>query len=324
MKRSLLFFLATLLLAPAVPTRSARASEYPTRPLRFIVPFPPGGGADTLARVVSAGIGEILGQQVVIDNRAGAGGNIAAELAARAAPDGYTLLQTNIAHAISATVYRKLGYDLVDDFSAVTGLASTPYMLLIAPTLKAPSVKEVIAYAKRHPGELRYGSSGSGGSSHLAMELLKAMAGFDATHIPYKGAMPGMIDLMSGRIELMFNTLGVALNQVRSGKLRALAVSSARRFPTASEYPTIAESGVPGYEAYTWYGIMVPAGTKQEIVSQLHATTVSALRKPGLRDQLISQSYEIVGSSPADFAAHVKSEMSKWGEIVKSWGARVE
>jgi tripartite-type tricarboxylate transporter receptor subunit TctC len=321
MKRNLLFILATLLLAATVCMQSARASAYPVRPLRFVVPFPPGGGADTLARTISAGIGETLGQQVVIDNRAGAGGNIAAELVAKAAPDGYTLLQANIAHAISATVYKKLGYDLVDDFSAVTGLASTPYMLLIAPTFKASSVKDVVEYARRNPSQLRYGSSGRGGSSHLAMELLQAMAGFEATHIPYKGAMPGMIDLMSGRIQLMFSTLGVALNQVKSGKLRGLAVSSAERFPTALEFPTIAESGVPGYVAYTWYGIMVPVVTKPEIISRLYDAAASALRKPGLKDKLISQSYQIVGSSPAAFAAHVKSEISKWGPIVKSSGA---
>jgi tripartite-type tricarboxylate transporter receptor subunit TctC len=322
--KSRLPILLLVLLGANICIEAAWGNDYPVRPLRLIVPFPPGGGADTLGRMVAARIGETLAQQIVIDNRAGAGGNIAAELAARAAPDGYTLLQTNVAHAISVSLYRKLGYDLEKDFSPVSELASTPYMLLVTPALPVATVKELVSYAKSRPSELRYGSSGSGGSSHLAMELFKSTAGFNATHIPYKGAAPGMMDLTSGQIHLMFNTLGVALAQVKAGKLRGLAVTSAKRFRTASEFPTIAESVVPGYEATTWYGVMVPAGTSQKIVSQLHAAIVTALRTPALKDQLESQSYAIVGSRPAEFAAHVRSEISKWAAIVKSSGAKIE
>jgi len=303
---------------------AAAAQEYPTKSLRFIVPFPPGGGADTLGRLVGVKVAESLGHQVVIDNRAGAGGNIAAEVAARSAPDGYTLLQANVSHAISASLYRKLSYDLVKDFVPVTMLASTPYMLMVNPAVPANSVKELIALAKSRPGQLNYGSSGNGGSSHLATELFRSMAGLELRHIPYKGATPGMTDLMSGQIQMMFNTLGIALPLVKAGKLKGLAVTSSRRAPTAPDHPTIAEAGLAGYEASTWYGVMVPAGTPSPIVAKLHAAFVAALNTPELRERLTNQSYELVGNTPGQFAEYVRTEIPKWAGVIKSSGVKTD
>ncbi|MBI4191885.1 MAG: tripartite tricarboxylate transporter substrate binding protein [Betaproteobacteria bacterium] len=303
---------------------AAAAQEYPAKSLRFIVPFPPGGGADTLGRLVGVKVAESLGHQVVIDNRAGAGGNIAAEVAARSAPDGYTLLQANVSHAISASLYQKLNYDLVKDLVPVTMLASAPYMLMVNPAVPANSVKELIALAKSRPGQLNYGSSGSGGSSHLATELFRSMAGLELRHIPYKGATPGMTDLMSGQIQMMFNTLGIALPLVKAGKLKGLAVSSSRRVPTAPDHPTIAEAGLAGYEASTWYGVMVPVGTPTPIVSKLHAAFVAALNTPELRERLTNQSYELVGNTPSQFAEYVRTEIPKWAGVIKSSGVKTD
>lgn len=302
-------------------TQNSVAQTYPTKALRFIVPFPPGGGADLIARLVAQKASESLGQQIVIDNRLGAGGNIGAEMAAQSPADGYTLLEANVSHAISVSLYKKLNYDLVKDFSAVTQLASTSFMLTLTPGSSVSSVKELIATVKAQSGQVNYGSAGSGSQSHLAMELLKSMAGINARHIPYKGATPAIIDLMSGQIQMMFNTLAVAVPHVKGGKLKGLAVTSTRRVPVAPDYPTIAESGLPGYEATTWYGVMLPAQTPSSIVEKLHKTFVAAMNSPELRDRLASQSFEIVGSNPSEFAAYVRSEIPKWTKVVKSSNA---
>ena len=302
----------------------AAAQTYPSKPLRFVVPFAPGGGADTLGRLVSQKVAESLGQQVIVDNRGGAGGNVAAEVVARALPDGYTLLQANVAHAISASLYRKLNYDLIKDFAPITLLASSPYLLMVNPAVQASSVKELIALAKARPGQLTYGSSGTGGHSHLLTELFNSMAGVKVRHVPYKGAGPAMIDLIAGQIQISFNTLGVALPLVKSGKLKGLAVTSSRRVPEEPGYPTIAEAGVNGYEALTWYGVMAPAKTPNSIIEKLHKEFTAALNSPDLKGRLADLSFEPVVNTPTQFAEYVRSEIPKWAAVVKSTAAKAD
>jgi len=311
-------------LAAATPQVHAQASAYPARPLRFVVPFPPGGGADNLARILGARVGDSLGQQVVVDNRAGAGGNIAAEVAARAPADGHTLLQANVAHAISASLYRKLGYDLQRDFLPVTQLASVPFFLATTPAVPARTVQEMIALAKSKPGELNYASSGSGGPSHLAMELLKSMTGADLRHIPYKGGTPALADVLGGQVQFMFFTPIVAQPLFASGRLRALGVSSAKRVAYAPDIPTVAEAGVPGFEASTWFGVMLPAGSPAVAVKRLHAEFTAALAVPEVRERLLAQGFDLIGSTPEQFGAYVRAELPKWARVVKAVGARVD
>lgn len=308
----------------ALASATGLAQPYPDRPLRFVIPFPPGGGADNLARIVGQKAGDNLHQQIVIDNRAGAGGNIAAEVVARATPDGYTLLQGNVAHTISRSLYRKLNYDFVKDFTPVTQLASIPFVLLVSPALPASSVKDLIALAKAKPGELNYASSGSGGPSHMAMELFKSMAGAEIRHIPYKGAAPAATDVIAGRVQMMFFTLSAGLPHVKSGKLKPLAIAGARRVPQAPDVPTVNEAGVPGFEATTWFGVMVPAGTPNPVISQLHGAFSAALNAPEVRERLLAQGFELVGSTPIQFAAYIKAEIPKWANVVKASGAAVD
>lgn len=302
----------------------ARAQPYPDKPLRFVIPFPPGGGADNLARIVGQRVGEDLGQPLVVDNRAGAGGNVAAEVAARSAPDGYTLLQANVAHAISSTLYRKLNYDLLKDFDAVTQLASIPFVLLVNPSLGAGSVSELIGVAKKRPGQLNYASSGNGGPSHMAMELFKSMAGVEMRHIPYRGAAPAATDVIAGRVHMMFFTVSAALPYVKSGKLQALAIASARRSPQLPDLTTVNEAGIPGFEASTWFGVVVPAKTPARGIERLHAAFTGALRAPGVRDRLLAQGFEIIGSTPSEFGAYMRAEIPKWAAVVKAAGVVAE
>lgn len=302
----------------------APAQSYPTKSIRFVVPFPPGGGADTIARIVGQSVSDRLGEQIVVDNRAGAGGNIAAEIASKANPDGYTLLQGNVAHTISASLYRKLNYDFIKDFAAVTELASTPFLLLANPSVPGGSVRELIALAKAKPDQLNYGSSGTGGPSHLAAELLKSMAGIEVRHVPYKGASPAANDLIAGRIQMMFFTIAAGLPHVKAGRLKALAIASAKRTPLAPEIPTVAESGVPGYEAGTWYGVLVPAGTSGQVVVKLHEAFAAALNVPHVRKRLTGLGFEVVGSTPQQFAGYIESEIKKWARVVKASGAVAE
>jgi tripartite-type tricarboxylate transporter receptor subunit TctC len=303
---------------------AALAQAFPERPLRFVIPFPPGGGADNLARVVSVPAAERLGQQIVIDNRAGAAGNIAAEVVSKAAPDGYTLLQANVSHAISTSLYKKLNYDLLHDFVPVTQLASIPFVLAAYPGTGVGSVKDLIARAKAKPGDFAYASSGNGGPSHLAMELLKSMAGVDIRHIPYKGAVPGATDLIAGNVHFMFFTVSAALPLMAGGRLKTLGIASPRRTPLAPDLPTISESGLPGFEATTWFGVMAPRRTPDAVTAQLHRVFTGALKIPDVRERLMKQGFEIVGSTPDEFAAYVKSEIPKWARVVKASAATVD
>ena len=299
-------------------------AQYPGKPVRLIVPFPPGGGTDTLARIVGQKLGETLGQQVIIDNRPGAGTNIGAEIAARSAPDGYTVLMGNISHAINVTLYSKLSYDLAKDFAPVSLLASTPNILVVHPSVPVKSVKELVALAKARPGQLDYASSGSGSSAHLAGELFLNMTGVKMTHVPYKGGGPAVIALVGGQCSVGFATTPSVVAHVKSGKMRGLAVTSAQRSPSTPELPTLNEAGVKGYEAGTWYGFLVPTGTSKEIIARLHAESIKLLKQSDVRQRLDNAGFEAIGNTPEEFGAYIRSEIEKWGKVVRTAGVRVE
>jgi tripartite-type tricarboxylate transporter receptor subunit TctC len=323
------FYLALLVWALPVAAIAQTASPgagltYPSKPVRYIVPFPPGAGNDIIARIVGQRLAEKWGQQIVVDNRPGAGGNIAAETTARAAPDGYTVFQFNVANAIAASLYPKLNYDPIRDFAAVTQLASSPFLLVVHPAVKAKTTQELIALAKAEPGKLNYASSGNGGSGHLVAELFKAMAHINLVHIPYSGGGPAMNDLLGGQVQILFAVPAAALPHVKAGRLRALAVSSLKRIKLAPELPTIAESGVVGFEGSAWYGVVVPALTSRAIVAKLNSDILQVLQQQEILERLSGQGVEVVGSSSEDFAHFIKSEVSKWSRVVKISGAKVE
>lgn len=303
---------------------AAWAQDYPSKPIRFILPFPPGGGTDTLARIVGQKLGENLGQTIVLDNRPGAGANIGAEIGAHSVADGYTLTMGNVAHAINMTLYAKPGYDLARDFAPITLLASTPNILVVHPSVAAKSVQELIALAKAKPGQLNYASSGSGSSAHLAAELFKSMAGVNLTHVPYKGGGPAVTSLVGGETVVGFATAPSVLQQIKSGRLRGLAVTTIKRTAAAPDLPTIAESGVANYDANTWYGALVPAKTATAIVTRLHAEFIKIMRSADILERIAVLGYEPSTTTPQEFAAYIKSEIAKWGKVVKATGIRAD
>jgi tripartite-type tricarboxylate transporter receptor subunit TctC len=321
--KAILRVLLSLMLCSIWSVVSAQA-PYPSKPVRFILPFPPGGGTDTLGRVIGQKLGELLGQQVVMDNRPGAGANLGAEIAAKSPPDGYTIFMGNVAHTINASLYSKLNYDLVKDFATVTMLASTPNILVVHPSLPAKTVKELVALAKARPGQLDYASSGGGSSSHLAAELFNNMAGVKMTHVPYKGGGPAVVALISGQVSVGFATTPSVMPHVKSNKLRGLAVTSARRLPLAPDLQTISEAGVSGYEAVTWYGLLVPAGTPKEVITRLHAEAVKTLGLPDIRKRLDASGFEAIGNTPEEYAAYTRNEIDKWAKVIKASGARAD
>ena len=298
-------------------------AQYPERPVRLIVGFPPGGAADILGRFAAQQLTTALGQQVVVDNRGGAGALIATEITARASPDGYTLLFTSIPHVINPHLYSKVTYDAVKDFAPVVQFVAVPLMLASHPVLPARSVKELIAQAKASPGQLNYGSGGSGSSGHLAMELFKSMAGVEFVHIPYKGVGPMMTDLLAGQVRLTISSAVPLSPQVKSGKLRGLAVTSPRRSPSFTDLPAISET-VPGYEVVNWFGILAPAGTAPAIVTRLNKELNAALGSRELRERLASQGADTVGGTPEEFARIIRSDLAKWAKVVKASGAKVD
>jgi len=313
-----------LAIALAVPLW-AWAQAYPSKPLHFVVPYPAGGPLDTVARLVGQKVSESLKQPVLVENKPGAGGNIGADMVAKAAPDGYTLLMGAVAtHAINPTLYASIPYDAQKDSIPVTQIASTPNVLVVNPSLPVHSVQEFIAYAKAHPGELNFGSGSTGSAGHLAGELFKSMAGVQMTHVPYKGAAPAMTDLIGGRLQLMFDNLASSLVQIKAGKVRALAVTTAKRTELAPELPTIAESGLPGFDINTWFGLFVPAGTPPAIVQRLHGEFVKALEAPDVRSKMLALGAEPVGNSPGEFAQYIRSEAVKYAKLVKASGAKVD
>jgi tripartite-type tricarboxylate transporter receptor subunit TctC len=316
---------AIAVLAVLTPLAAVATDSFPSRQIRLVVPYPPGGPLDTVARLLGQRIGASIRHPVVVDNVPGAGGNIGAASVARAAPDGYTVLMGAVAtHAINPTLYPSMPYDAERDFLAVTQLASTPNVLVVNPAVKAESLAEFIRLAKSQPGKLNYGSGSTGSAGHLAGELFKSMAGVDMAHIPYKGAAAAMQDLIGGRLDLMFDNLASSLPQVRAGRVRALAVTTAKRSLLVPELPTIAESGLPGFDISTWFGIFVPAGTSRPVVERLHAEFSRALAAPDVRERMLLLGAEPVGNTPEEFAAYVKSEAAKYAKLVRASGAKVD
>ena len=303
----------------------ALAQPYPTKPIRFVVPYPAGGPLDTVARLLGQKVAEGTKQPVIVDNKPGAGGNIGADAVAKSPPDGYTILMGAVAtHAINPTLYASIPYDPVKDFIPVTQVASTPNVLVVNPSVPASNVREFIAYAKSNPGKLNFGSGSPGSAGHLAGELFKTMAGVEMTHVPYKGAAPAMNDLIGGQIQLMFDNLASSLGQVRAGRIKALAVTTAKRTALAPELPTVAESGLPGFDISTWFGIFVPAGTPREAVDRLHAEFTRALAAPDVREKMLALGAEPVGNRPEEFAAYIRAEADKYARVIKASGARAD
>ena len=304
-------------------TFSVHAQDFPVKTVRIIVPFAAGGASDVSARIAAPKFGEMLGQPVVIENRAGANGIVGTEVTAKSPADGYTVLMaTNGTHAVNISLYPKLSYDPLRDFAPVTEVVSLTNILVVHPSLPVKSVKELIALAKAKPGELNYGSGGNGGTPHLSGELFKSMAKVDLTHVPYKGGGLSTTALLSGEVTMTFNTMLTSINLIKSGRLRPLGVTGTKRSPLMPAVPTIAEAGVPGYEASTWYGLVAPAGTPKAAVNKLHTSMAKALGVAEVRNQLVSQGADPVGNSPAEFEAVIRADITKWAKVVKASGAR--
>ena len=301
----------------------AIAQDYPARAIRIVVPFTPGGATDVVTRIVAQKLSEQFARQVVTDNRGGAGGIVGVEVVAKAAPDGYTLVMgTSGTHAINVSLYPKLAYDPVRDFAPITRVALLPSMIVVHPSVPAKNVRELIALARKNPGRLTYASSGS--AQYLTGALFTSMAQVEMVHVPYKGGGQALPAQLSGEVALSFSTVVSALPHVTSGRLRGLAVTSAKRTPAAPDFPTVAEAGLPGYEAVSWYGVLAPAGTPHEIVMRLNAEIVGALKLPDVRQLMLAQGAEPVSESPGQFAAVIRAEIAKWGEVVRKSGAKAE
>jgi tripartite-type tricarboxylate transporter receptor subunit TctC len=313
---------AVSLVAGAMP---AAAQSFPSRPARLVVPFPPGGPLDAVGRAIAQKLAEAWGQNVVVENKPGAGGNIGADFVAKSPPDGYTIVMGALStHAVNPSLYAQMPYDARKDFAPITRVAITPNVLVVNPSLPVNSVRELIAYARANPGKLSFGSGSTGSAGHLAGELLKADTGIDMVHIPYKGAAPATQALLAGDTQLMFDNLANAMVQVKAGKLRALAVTTAQRSKLAPDLPTMAEAGVPGFDISTWFGLLAPAGTPPEIVARWNADVVRILNTPEMRERLIAQGAEAAPDAPAEFARFIADELTRYARIVKASGAKVD
>jgi tripartite-type tricarboxylate transporter receptor subunit TctC len=310
---------------PVAGIAQQSATDYPSRPIRFIVPYPPGGITDILARALGQKLTARWGQQVVIDNRAGASGNIGTGIAARAPADGYTLLFGNSStHGVNPALFSSVPYDAVRDFAPITLVAHVSNVLLVSASMTVQSVKELIAMAKAKPGALTFASNSVGSSNHLAGELLKTMAGIDIVHVPYKGAVAASIDLIAGRVSMMFDNITTAVPNIKAGKLRGLATTGAKRSDVLPELPTMSESGLPGFEVTGWWGVFVPASTPKPIISKLNAGIADSLKLPDMREYLKAQGADPEGDTPEHFAIYVQSELRKWAKVVKDSGAKVD
>ncbi|MEY4598603.1 MAG: hypothetical protein RLZZ445_1400 [Pseudomonadota bacterium] len=303
----------------ALPMASALGQSFPNKPMRLILPYPPGGGSDTIARPFARKMAENTGQQVVIDNRGGAGGNIGMETAARAAPDGYTFVMGLTAQlAVNPGLYQKLPYDPIRDFEPVTLLANGAYLLVAHPSLPAGTMKDVIAISKKRPNEILYASSGNGSGAHLATELLNTITGIKLKHVPYKGGGPALVDTLSGQTQLLFATPIASAGYVEAGRLRAIAVSTTKRISSMPNVPTVAESGVPGYDSGVWYGMLAPKGTPREIVTRLNEEFRKVLNDPGIRNFLTKSGVDPEGSTPDELGKYMRSEIAKWTKVIKT------
>jgi tripartite-type tricarboxylate transporter receptor subunit TctC len=316
---------SAVLIAGVCAFSQTAAADYPDRPVRLVVPFPAGGGADTLARLIMPRVGQALGATIVIDNKPGAGGNVGAELVAHAAPDGYTLLYgTNGTHAINPSLYTNLRFDPVKDFAPVSRMTLIAAMLFVNPELPVTSVTGLIQYAKANPGKVNFASAGNGTTSHLAGELFRTMAGIDIVHVPYRGGALAAADVMGGQVQMMIDVMPNAFPLVKGGKVRGLAVTTAQRFPTAPEYPTIAESGVPGFEVAAWDGVFAPAGTPASIIDKLNAAIRQALDDPAVKESLLAHGAQTVAGTPEAFARYIAAESEKWARVVRQSGAKID
>ncbi|MBI4205636.1 MAG: tripartite tricarboxylate transporter substrate binding protein [Betaproteobacteria bacterium] len=314
-----------LLGAAVCCTGPAQAQQnYPVRPIRLVVPSSPGGGTDITARIIAPKLGEYLGQQVVVENRPGAGTMIGGEVVARAAPDGYTLLMGISTLAINPAMYKKVPYDALKDFAPISQVVALPNILVTHPSLPVKSVKDLIAFAKARPGQINFASAGVGTNPHLSMELFLSMAGLKMIHVPYKGSGQGVIDLLAGHVPVMTPSILTALPYVKNKRLRALGVTSAKRAGGTPDIPTIAEAGVPGYEAVQWFGVLAPAGTPRPIITRLHGEVVRTLQAADVRQRLVNDGADPVGSSPEEFAAFLRAETTKWAKVVKDIGIQPE
>jgi tripartite-type tricarboxylate transporter receptor subunit TctC len=320
----LLRHLATALLACLPLFAFAQAGNYPAKPIRIVVPFPPGGATDEAARLIATKMGEHWGQPVVVDNRPGAGGNVGSDIVAKSAPDGYTLVMgVTGSHAINISLYSKMPYDPVKDFIAISQVAVVPNVLVVHPSVPAKNLAELVALAKTEPGKLNYASLGNGTAAHLGMEMLKTAAGIDVTHVPYKGSAPAVSDLIAGQVQMMVDGLPSSLPHVKAGQLRAIALTSLHRSPSLPDLPTIAET-YPGFYADAWSGLFAPKGTPQPVIDKLSTEVQRILHLPDVRQKLAALGAEPVGSTPVEFEAHVKREIAKWAKVVKSSGAKVD
>ena len=307
----------------AVPASAQQG--FPSRPIRMICPFPPGGTTDLVARLVAQKFTEAWGQQVVVDNRPGAGGVIGTEMVAQAAPDGYTILLGSITtHAVNPALYKNLKFDPVKDFAPVSLVVSSPQLLAVHPSVPAKSVKELIALAKAKPGQYNYASAGTGTSPHLTFELFRSMAGIDVVHVPYKGTGPAITDLVGGQVQMMITGVVALMPHVKSNRLRALGVTSAKRVAALPDVPTVAESGVPGFDVSSWFGVFLPARTPRPIVMKMNEEIRKILANPDVRQRLIDQGADPASNTPEEFAAYVKAEMARWGQVVRSTGAKAD
>lgn len=315
------FFAVTLLGAATFSAGIAEAQQnYPVRPVRLVVPSSPGGGTDITARIIAPKLGEYLGQQVVVENRPGAGTMIGGEAVARAAPDGYTLLMGISTLAINPATYRKVPYDALKDFAPISQVVALPNILVTHPSLPVKSVKELTAFAKARPGQINFASAGLGTNPHFSMELFLSMTGVKMIHVPYKGSGQGVIDLLAGHVTVMTPSILTALGYVRANRLRALGVTSAKRASGAPEIPTIAEAGVPGYEAVQWFGVLAPAGTPRDVIARLHKETVRTVQTPDIRQKLLGDGAEPVGGTPEEFARFIRAETAKWAKVAQDIG----
>lgn len=323
--RALCCVTAIVAALPPVAAAAEDPAKYPSKAISWVVPFPPGGGNDTIARLVGQQMAASLGQQVLIDNRPGAAGALGAQVAATAPADGYTIFLAGVgSHGLNPNLRKKLPYDAVKDFDAISLIASAPLLVVVHPSLPVKSVKELITLAKAKPGVINYASNGTGGSSHMAVELFDMIAGTKMTHVPYKGLAPALTDLMSGEVQVMFSSAVAMLPQVKAGRLRAVAMTGAKRSAAIPDIPTVAEAGLKGYETGSWYGAVAPAGTPKYAIDKLAAEIIRITKSPAITNKLVEEAVIPVGSTPAEFGAYIKSEIARWGKVIKSGGIKVE